>query len=136
MKNKFKDTKVGKFLLQKIPNIVGQIAGDNPVSSIIQTIISGSEMSEADKKIAFQKLDLERAEMDNVSARWIADSKSSWLSQNVRPITLAFLTGSFVLGWVYGLQELDTVAELLKIVFMAYFGGRSSEKVFGNKLHN
>ena len=88
MKKKFKDTKVGQFLLQKIPNIVGQIAGDTPIANVIKTIIGGSDMSEADKEIALQKLELERAEMDNVSARWVADSKSSWLSQNVRPLTL------------------------------------------------
>jgi hypothetical protein len=135
MKKKFQDTVVGKFLLNKIPNVVGSLAGNTPVASVIQTLIGGSDMSEDDKKIALQKLDLERAEMDNVSERWVADSKSSWLSQNVRPLTLVVLTSSFIFGWVYGLDELETVVELLKIVFIAYFGGRSSEKVFGNKMH-
>lgn len=135
MKKKFQDTVVGKFLLNKIPNVVSSLAGNTPVASVIQTLISGSDMSAADKQIALQKLDLERAEMDNVSQRWVADSKSSWLSQNVRPLTLVVLTASFIGGWVYGLEELETVVELLKIVFIAYFGGRSSEKVFGNKMH-
>ena len=111
MKKKFKDTKVGQFLLQKIPNVVESLAGNSPVASVIQTLIGGSNMSEADKEIALQKLDLERAEMDNVSAIWVADSKSSWLSQNVRPLTLVVLTTSFIGGWVYGLQELDVVVE-------------------------
>ena len=48
-KKKFKDTGVGKFLLNKIPNIVGKIAEDTPVGSVIQAIIGGSDMSEADK---------------------------------------------------------------------------------------
>ena len=100
MKKKFKDTKVGQFLLQKIPNVVESLAGNSPVASVIQTLIGGSNMSEADKEIA-----------------------------------LVVLTTSFIGGWVYGLQELDVVVELLKIVFIAYFGGRSSEKVFGNKMH-
>ena len=135
MKKKFQDTVVGKFLLNKIPNVVSSLAGNTPVASVIQTLIGGSDMSAADEQIALQKLDLARAEMDNVSQGWVADSKRSWLSQNVRPLTLVVLTASFIGGWVYGLKELETVVELLKIVFIAYFGGRSSEKVFGNKMH-
>ena len=34
-KKRFKDTGVGKFLLEKIPNVVGAIAGDTPVGSVI-----------------------------------------------------------------------------------------------------
>ncbi len=44
-KKKFKDTGVGKFLLNKIPNVVGAIAGDTPVGSVIKAIIGGSNMS-------------------------------------------------------------------------------------------
>jgi len=79
-KKRFKDTGVGKFLLEKIPNVVGAIAGDTPVGSVIQAIIGGSDMSEADKKIALKKLDLERAEIDGTTRRWVADATSgSWL---------------------------------------------------------
>ena len=38
-KKKFKDTNVGKFLLEKIPSVVGAIAGDTPVGSVIQAIL-------------------------------------------------------------------------------------------------
>ena len=134
-KQKFKDTGVGKFLLEKIPNVVGAIADDSPVGSIVKAIIGGSEMSESDKAIALKKLDKEIHEFDGITKRWVADSRSGWLSQNVRPLTLVFLTVSFVFGWVYGLGELEVVTELLKIVFIGYFGSRGTEKVFGNKLH-
>lgn len=129
-KKKFRDTAVGKFLLEKIPNVVGKIANDTPVGSVIEAIIGGSEMSEADKQVALEKLRLERAEMDGITRRWVADSKSdSWLSKNVRPLTLVFLTLAFVVGWYLQLEELDIVKELLWIVFAGYFGGRSFEKV-------
>ena len=129
-KKKFKDTAVGKFLLNKIPNVVSKIANDTPVGSVIEAIIGGSEMSEADKQVALEKLRLERAEMDGITKRWVADSRSdSWLSKNVRPLTLVFLTLAFVIGWYMQLEELDIVKELLWIVFAGYFGGRSFEKV-------
>jgi hypothetical protein len=129
-KKKFKDTAVGRFLLNKIPNVVSKIANDTPVGSVIEAIIGGSEMSEADKQVALEKLRLERAEMDGITKRWVADSRSdSWLSKNVRPLTLVFLTLAFVIGWYLQLEELDIVKELLWIVFAGYFGGRSFEKV-------
>jgi len=135
-KKKFKDTKVGQFLLEKIPNIVGSIAGDTPVGSVIKTLIGGSEMSNADKEIALKKLEQEIHEFDGITKRWVADSRSgSWLSQNVRPLTLAFLTVAFVIGWGLQLEGLDTVKSLLQIVFMGYFGSRGFEKVMGNNKH-
>ena len=135
-KKKFKETDVGKFLLQKIPSVVGAIAEDTPIGNVIQAIIGGSEMSDGDKEIAMKKLDLERAEMDGTTRRWVADARSgSWLASNVRPLTLVFLTASFVTGWGLQLEGLDTVKELLTIVFIGYFGSRGAEKIMGNNKH-
>mgnify|MGYP001357616379 FL=1 len=132
MKKKFKDTKVGSFLLEKIPNIVGSIAGDTPVGNVVRSIIGGSDMSEADKEIALKKLDQEIHEFDGITKRWVADSSStSWLAKNVRPLTLLFLTIAFVIGWYMQIEELEIVKELLWVVFAGYFGGRTYEKVKG-----
>ena len=134
-KKRFKDTDVGKFLLSKIPNVVGAIAGQTPVGSVIQAIIGGSDMSDADKQVALEKLKNERAEIDGVTRRWVADARSaSWLAQNVRPLTLAFFSISYVVGWFYGL-ELSSITGLLSVIVGGYFGSRGVEKVFGNKLH-
>ena len=134
-KKKFKDTQVGKFLLEKIPNVVGAVAGDSLAGNVIQAIIGGSEMTNEDKAVALKKLDLERAEIDGVTRRWVADASSgSWLASNVRPLTLAFFSVSYVVGWFYGL-ELTSITGLLSVVIGGYFGSRGVEKVFGNKLH-
>ena len=128
-KKKFKDTKVGQFLLQKIPQVVGKIAEDTPVGSVIEAIIGGSEMSEGDKAIALKKLELERAEIDGVTRRWVADSRSqSWLARNVRPLTLAVLVLSYVTGWFLGLDTSDT-SDLLTWVLCGYFGARTADKI-------
>ncbi|BAQ92685.1 hypothetical protein [uncultured Mediterranean phage uvMED] len=134
-KKKFKDTAVGSFLLQKIPKVVGAIAQDTPVGSVIEAIIGGSEMTEQDKQIALEKLRLERAEMDGVTRRWVADARSgAWLASNVRPLVLVFLTISYVAGWYMG-YPLDDITGLLTIVIGGYFGSRGVEKVFGNNKH-
>ena len=134
-KKKFKDTQVGQFLLNKIPNVVEAVAGDTLAGNVIQAIIGGSDMSEEDKSVALKKLELERAEIDGVTRRWVADAgSSSWLANNVRPLTLVFLTVSYVVGWYLG-YPLDSITGLLSIVIGGYFGSRGVEKVFGNKMH-
>lgn len=136
MSKKFKDTAVGQFLLQKIPNVVSKIAEDTPVGSVIEAIIGGSDMPQEDKDVALKKLELERTEIDGITRRWMADSRSSsWLAQNVRPLTLAFLTVAFIVGWSMQLEELEVVKELLQIVFIGYFGSRGAEKILGDKHH-
>lgn len=135
-KKKFKETGVGKFLLEKIPGVVGAIADDTPVGNIVRAIIGGSEMSADDKQIALKKLEQEIHEFDGITRRWVADARSgSWLAANVRPLTLVFLTVSFVIGWGLQLDELDVVKELLTIVFIGYFGSRGAEKIMGNNKH-
>ena len=134
-KKKLKDTAVGKFLLSKIPNVVGAIADNTAVGSVISAIIGGSDLSEEDKQVALKKLELERAEIDGTTRRWVADARSgSWLAQNVRPLTLAFLTISYITGWFLG-YPLDSITGLLSVVIGGYFGSRGVEKVFGNKMH-
>jgi len=134
-KKKFKDTKVGQFLLDKIPDVVGAVAGDTLAGNVIQAIIGGSEMSDEDKQVALKKLDIERAEIDGTTRRWVADARSgSWLASNVRPLTLVFLTVSYVVGWYLG-YPLDSITGLLSIVIGGYFGSRGVEKVFGNNKH-
>lgn len=135
-KKKFKETAVGKFLLQKIPGVVGAIAEDTPIGGVIEAIIGGSDMTPEDKEVALKKLELERAEMDGITRRWVADARSgSWLASNVRPLTLVFLTVAFVIGWGMQLSELEVVKELLTIVFIGYFGSRGAEKIMGNNKH-
>ena len=134
-KKRFKDTKVGQFLLNKIPNVVGAIAEDTPVGSVIEAIIGGSDMKQEDKDVALEKLRLERSEMDGVTKRWVADARSgSWLASNVRPLVLIFLCVSYVLGW-YLEKDMTQITGLMTIVIGGYFGSRGVEKVFGNNKH-
>jgi hypothetical protein len=128
-KKKFKDTQVGQFLLNKIPNVVAKIADDTVVGNVIEAIIGGSEMSETDKAVALEKLRIERAEIDGITKRWVADSNSqSWLARNVRPLTLATLTIAYIVGWFLGLDTTDT-SGLLTWVLCGYFGARTADKI-------
>lgn len=86
-----------------------------------------------------KKLDIEafKAEAEAVSQRWTADmSSDSWLSKNIRPMTLiALLFGYFMFAAMsaFGHDANEAYVTLLgqwgQIVMLAYFGGRSIEKV-------
>jgi len=132
-KNRFKDTKVGKFLLSNgssIVNTLGDALPSNGVLGIVKGLINKDDtLPSQTKEEALKLLEIDIIEMQEVTKRWEADSKGSKLTQNVRPLTLVFLTIAFVIGWFLQIEELEVVKELLTIVFLAYFGGRSVEKI-------
>lgn len=76
-------------------------------------------------------------EMVNVSDRWKADMASdSWLSKNIRPMALiAIFVAYFVFTMMsaYGYNAQESYVQLLgqwgQIIFLAYFGGRTVEKI-------
>jgi hypothetical protein len=132
MKKKFKDTKVGQFLLNNgsgIVNTLGDALPSNGVLGIVKGLIDKDEsLPPEDKEKALKLLEIDMVEMQEVTKRWVADSQGSKLTQNVRPLTLIFLTVAFVIGWFIQIEELEVVKELLTIIFLAYYGGRSYEK--------
>ena len=129
-KKPFKETGVGKFLINKAPSILGMVGDAFLPGNVISELISGNkELSEGDKAIALEKLRVERAEIDGGTRRWVSDSQSqSWLARNVRPLTLVTLVGAYVGGWYMGLETSDT-ASLLTWVLCGYFGARTADKI-------
>ena len=126
-------------------NILGKIfsAGAGELVKSVGGVINNLHTSEDEKLAAAQKVKELIAsyeiEMEKqVTSRWDADMKSdSWLSKNVRPMTLIFLVVSTVLMIFIDAGTIKFVVEpkwtdLLQIVLItvigAYFGGRSLEK--------
>ncbi len=78
-----------------------------------------------------------QSEEDNISSRWNADmSSDSWLSKNIRPMSLiAIFTGYFVFAMMsaYGYNANESYVTLLgnwgMLIMGAYFGGRTVEKL-------
>jgi hypothetical protein len=74
---------------------------------------------------------------DNVSKRWEADMASdSWLSKNIRPMTLVYILTAYLLFAALsaaGINVQESYVSLLgqwgMLVMTAYFGGRTVEKV-------
>jgi hypothetical protein len=132
MAKKFKDTKVGKFLLNNgsgIVNTLGDALPSNGVLGIVKGLIDKDEsLPPEDKEKALKLLEIDMVEMQEVTKRWEADLNSdNKLSKNVRPLTLIFFSVAYVIGW-YLDYSLENITGLLSLIVGAYFGGRSYEK--------
>ena len=137
---KIKDTKLGKWLKSKAPNVlntVGDLLPDQGALGLVKNLIDkdpdvdtaeGTAM--VDAEIEFQK---------NVTERWKADMGSDVkLAKLIRPVTLICLMAMFMVTMVLdSLDELpfnvkDSYVSLLEILmltaFGAYFAGRTIEK--------
>lgn len=122
-----------------------KLAADMPPEQIAQIKIAEMEHEEALIKLRLEenKLNIEafKAEATAVTDRWTADmSSDSWLSKNIRPMTLiAILAGYFLFAFMsaFGMEANESYVTLLgnwgQIVMLAYFGGRTVEKVMEMK---
>ena len=100
---------------------------------------SKEEKLEAERKIKELMANYEVEMEKNITSRWEADLKSdSWLSKNVRPLTLVFLIVCtmlliFIDAGAINFEVKSTWVDLLQLVLItvigAYFGGRSLEIV-------
>ena len=110
------------------------------VGGVLDNLItSKDEKLEAKRKIKELVANYEVEMEQNITSRWEADLKSdSWLSKNVRPLTLVFLIVCtmlliFIDAGAINFNVKDSYVDLLQLVLItvigAYFGGRSLEKV-------
>lgn len=87
------------------------------------------------------ELQTDQVAMQETSKRWEADMKSdSWLSKNIRPMTLVYILlaySVFAMMSAWGLEVKEAYVKLLgewgQLIMLAYFGGRTVEKIMDMK---
>jgi hypothetical protein len=132
-----------------VENTLGVKIPDNPTPEDISKL---RELQFAHEErlleLGIEKAKMELAEMDllakaaqndadNITDRWQADmSSDSWLSKNIRPMSLiAIFLGYFLFAMMsaYGLNANESYVTLLgnwgMLIMGAYFGGRTVEKL-------
>ena len=148
LKNNGKGTFFGNLLRslvstgKKVSPIFDAITGGK-VSDILKSIGSSKELTEAEKEMLVKELEQDVIEMQEITKRWQSDMLSdSWLSKNIRPLSLAFLTLTLFIYIILD-SALDTfkidqqwislLGNLLMLVYGGYFGARTLEKIRKNK---
>lgn len=141
-KKKFKETKVGQFLLGKsgVLDSLADVLPDKGLLGVVKNLIDRDEtLPPPDKEMALKLLEQDIVEAQEVSKRWESDMTSdSWLSKNTRPMALIFLSFmAIAFIWVDSHHEISFTVEqewiellkqLLTTVYVAYFGSRGFEK--------
>lgn len=117
---------------------VKAIADKLGVSASISEVTAALEAN-PDMALKLKEIDTRAFEVETkaVSERWRADMASdSWLSKNIRPMTLVYILTAFNLMAVldgFGFHIAEAYVSLLgqwgMLVMTAYFGGRTLEKV-------
>ena len=125
---------ISKLFTTNANDLVGEVG--NVVDNLTTT---QEEKLEAKRKIKEITLSFEAELQKEVSKRWEQDMNSdSWLSKNIRPLTLIFLVFSTVLlifidsemiNFKVQEQWIDLLQIILITIIGAYFGGRSYEKI-------
>ena len=139
-KKKIKDTKLGSWLADKAPQVlgvVGDLLPDSGGLGIVKNLID--QDPKVDSEEAQRIIDAEVRFQENVTERWKADMGSDVkLAKLIRPVTLICLMAMFMVTMM--IDSMDNVAfnvkdsyvsllELLMLTaFGAYFAGRTIEK--------
>ena len=139
-------TRVGDFLrsinFSKAAEVVMDIVSGD-FKGALETIKGSDELTPAQIEFALKELEFDKQEMQEVTKRWESDMLSdSWLSKNIRPLTLAFLTITLFIyiildsaldGFKIDNAWIDLLSSLLLLVYGGYFGARTVEKVVKSK---
>jgi len=144
LKNNGKGTFFGNLLRslvktgKKVSPIFDAITGGK-VSDILKAIGNSKELTEAEKEMLIKELEQDVIEMQEVTKRWQYDMLSdSWLSKNIRPLSLAFLTltlfiyiilDSSLESFKIDSEWVSLLGNLLMLVYGGYFGARTLEKI-------
>lgn len=126
---------LGGAAINAIANKLGVPASISEVTAALQ---SNPEMALKLKEIDTKAFE---AEIKAVTERWQADmSSDSWLSKNIRPMTLIAILGAYFLFAscsAFGINVNETYVKLLgewgQLIMLAYFGGRTAEKIMENR---
>jgi hypothetical protein len=118
--------------------VVSALAAKFGVTDTVEEVakaIAGDPM--AAQKMAEMDMERFRIEQAAITSRWEADmSSDSWLSKNIRPMALiaifvAYFLFTMMSAFGYNAQEsyVNLLGQWGQIIFLAYFGGRTVEKL-------
>ena len=134
--------KQGKTISPKILDLAGDLTGIESLKELGDAIKGDDGIEQVDKDLLLRELEQDVIEMQEVTKRWSSDmSSDSWLSKNIRPLCLAFLTltlfiyvilDSSLEGFKIDEQWISLLGNLLMLVYAGYFGARTLEKIRKN----
>jgi len=131
--------KQGKEVAPELLSVVGSVTGIEQLKDLADKIGKDDKLSQPDKELLLEELRYDMIEMEETTKRWVSDNQTdSYLTRNIRPLTLAFLTATLFIyiildssleGFKIDSNWIDLLSSLLLLVYGGYFGMRSAEKI-------
>jgi len=123
---------------KKVSPVFDAITGGK-ISNILEAIGGSKELNAVEKEMLIKELEQDVIEMQEVTKRWESDNKAdSFLTKNIRPMSLAFLTLSLFIYVIldssldsFNIDEqwITLLGNLLMLTYGGYFGARTLEKI-------
>ena len=140
-KKPFKETAVGKFLLNKVPGLVGDVLPDKGVLGIVKNLIDTDDSIPAEEKeVLKQELyEMEIADRDSARRREVEVKKAGgqdWMMFVTGIVGLAsFVFTIYAVVYVPSVSDNDLFVHLMGMIegvvisnIFAYYYGTSSDK--------
>jgi hypothetical protein len=140
-KKPFKETAVGKFLLDKLPGVVTDILPDKGVLGIVKNLIDTDESIPAEEKESLKRelYEMEIADRDSARRREVEVKKAGgqdWMMFVTGLVGLAsFMFMIYAVVYIPSVSENDLFVHLMGMIegvvisnIFAYYYGTSSDK--------
>ena len=140
-KKPFKETAVGKFLLDKVPGIVGDVLPDKGVLGIVKNLIDTDESMPAEEKTALKRelYEMEIADRDSARKREVEVKKAGgqdWMMFVTGLVGLfSFIFMIYAVVYIPSVTDNDLFVHLMGMIegvvisnIFAYYYGTSSDK--------
>lgn len=140
-KKPFKETAVGKFLLNKLPGVVTDVLPDKGVLGIVKNLIDGDEdmPAEEKQKLKQELYEMEIADRDSARRREVEVKKAGgqdWMMFVTGIVGLAsFVFTIYAVVYVPSVSDNDLFVHLMGMIegvvisnIFAYYYGTSSDK--------
>lgn len=129
----------GKTIAEPLLKVAGGITGIEGLTELSSMISNSKELSDVDKEMLLKQLDNDIIRENEITKRWEADLHSdSWMSKNIRPMTLSFLLlnmfifiilDSSLEGFKINPEWISLLKGLLMTAVGGYFLIRGAEKI-------
>ena len=129
---------IGKTVSPQLKSILDAFDGSDKLSDSITSQLAKEGFDENELKFLLGEFDRDKQEMTEITKRWEADTSSgSWLSRNVRPMTLVLYNVATLLfiymdssDPTFNVQSMwiNLLIGNTSTINVAYFGSRYMEK--------
>lgn len=132
----------GKEFAPELLTMAGQITGVEALEKLGNAISGDEKLSETDKQLLLQELQIDIVREQETTKRWEADAASdSWLSKNIRPMTLAFLLAcmfTFIMldSFTNGFEIKESFVGLLETLLVTAISGYFVMREVGKGITN